>query len=156
MAFNFALGMNAKIYRNPSLWAVGDANEVTSAIGNLVVIGNCKDVTINLETGEADITTRDNDGWRATAGTLKDGSVDFESQFKYPDTALAAIRDAWLNSTEIALVVLTGDISTEGHEGLAANFTVTNFSRNEPLEEAITYSVTLKPSSYQQWYTTAT
>jgi len=155
-AFNFALGMNAKIYRKPTLWADGNSAEVIAAIGSLVVMGNCKDVTINLETGEADITTRENDGWRATAGTLKDGSVEFESQFKYPDTNLSAIRDAWLNSTEIALLVLTGPVGTEGHEGIAANFTVTNFSRNEALEEAITYQVTLKPSSKQQWYTTAT
>ena len=31
---------------------------------------NCKDVTLNLETGEADITTRAAEGWRITAATL--------------------------------------------------------------------------------------
>jgi len=32
---------------------------------------------------------------------------------------------------------------------------VTNFSRNEPLEEAVTVNVTLKPSSFTEWYEAA-
>lgn len=33
---------------------------------------------LNLEKGEADVTTRANNGWRATKGTLKEGSIEFE------------------------------------------------------------------------------
>ena len=50
---------------------------------------------------------------------------------------------------------MDGDITTSGNQGLAGNFTVTNFSRSEPLEEAVTVSVTLKPSSYTTWYEVA-
>jgi len=39
-----------------------------------------------------------------------------------------------------------------GSQGVAGNFTVTNFSRNESLEEALTVSVSLKPSSYTNWW----
>jgi hypothetical protein len=49
---------------------------------------------------------------------------------------------------------ITGSGST-GKQGLASNFTETNFSREEPLEEAVTVKVTLKPSSFTQWYTVA-
>jgi hypothetical protein len=35
---------------------------------------NVRDVTLNLETGEADVTTRANSGWKQTFATLKDGS----------------------------------------------------------------------------------
>lgn len=35
-------------------------------------------MTLSLETGEADVTTRANSGWRATVGTLKEASVEFE------------------------------------------------------------------------------
>jgi hypothetical protein len=37
-------------------------------------------------------------------------------------------------------------------QGLVSNFVVTNFSRTEPLEDAIKVSVTAKPSSFTQWY----
>ena len=37
-------------------------------------------------------------------------------------------------------------IGTAGSQGLRATMAVTNFSRNEPLEEALTVSVTVKPT----------
>jgi len=43
---------------------------------------------------------------------------------------------------------MDGDVGTVGSECLAGNFTVTNFSRSEPLEEGVTVSVTVKPSSF--------
>lgn len=39
-------------------------------------IKNVKDLTINLEKAEADASTRANNGWRATFGTLKDASIE--------------------------------------------------------------------------------
>ncbi|MCK6458214.1 MAG: hypothetical protein L6Q92_17005, partial [Phycisphaerae bacterium] len=41
-------------------------------------LANVKDVTLSLETGEADVTTRANSGWRAIVATLKEASVEFE------------------------------------------------------------------------------
>jgi predicted secreted protein len=103
---------------------------------------NVKDVTLNLEKGEADVTTRGNQGWRATIGTLKDGSIEFEMIWDSDDTGFTAIKNAYFGNTPIALLVL----DAENGEGLDADFSVTNFSRNEPLEEAITVSVTVKPT----------
>ena len=71
------------------------------------------------------------------------------------DAAFSALKDAWLNSTEIALAAMDGAVDTSGNQGLASNFTVTNFSRSEALEEAITVSVTVKPSSQTEWYVVA-
>ncbi len=59
------LGMQAKLYHG----AAG-----ASATSELT---NVKDVTLNLETGESDVTTRASNGWRATIATLKNGSVEF-------------------------------------------------------------------------------
>ena len=103
---------------------------------------NVKDVTLNLEAGEADVTTRANAGWRATVATLKEGSVEFEMVWDSDDPGFAAIRTAYFTNTPIALAILDG----EDGEGLDADFSITNFSRNEPLEEAITVSVTAKPT----------
>ena len=152
MPNNFVLGMNCKLYYSATLLD-GDTN--TPATVTWVEIDNAKDVTLNLETGEADITTRGNSGWRATAATLKDGSIEFEALWKPGDAAFDALQTAWAGSNEIAIAAMDGAIATTGNQGLASNFTVTNFSRNEPLEEAVTVNVTLKPSSFTEWYEVA-
>ena len=46
------------------------------------------------------------------------------------------------NNTPIGFAVMDGDITVTGSQGLQADFSITNFSRNEALEEAITVSVT--------------
>ena len=147
---NFKLGMDCKLYFDTT--PVTDSTEAQYG-GITTELDTVKDVTLNLETGEADITTRGNKGWRATAATLKAGSVDFEILWKPGDAGFQAFRDAWKDSAEIAVAILDGPHDAEGSQGLAGNFTVTNFSRNEPLEEAVTASVTVKPSSHNDWYT---
>ena len=102
---------------------------------------NVKDVTLTLETGEADVTTRATKGWRAIASTLKEGSVEFEMQWDTEDGGFNAIQSAFFNNNPVKLFVSDGD----GH-GLDCDAVVTQFSRNEPLEEALTVSVTLKPT----------
>ena len=124
------LGMQAKLYHG----AAG-ATATTE-------LSNVKDVTLNLETGESDVTTRASNGWRATIATLKNGSVEFTLIWDTEDAGFTAIKNAYFNNTAIALAVLDG----EGGSGLDADFSVTNFTRNEPLEEAITVNVTVKPT----------
>jgi len=130
------LGMEARLYRNTGTYETPTWVEIT----------NAKDVTLNLEKGEADVTTRANQGWRATVGTLKDGSVEFEMVWDTEDAGFTAIQEAYFDGTPVEVAVMDGDIATSGSQGLRATMAVTNFSRNEPLEEAITVSVTLKPT----------
>ena len=123
------LGMDAVL--NYSVGGVG---------GPWLELSNVKDVTLSLETGEADITTRANAGWRATVGTLKAASVEFEMVWDTADAGFTAIKDAFFNNAVLGLQVLDGAAGS----GLEADFSITNFSRNEPLEEALTVSVTAK------------
>lgn len=108
--------------------------------GSWVELANVKDVTLSLETGEADITTRANAGWRATVGTLKEASVEYEMVWDTADAGFTAIKDAFFNNAVIGLQVLDGPAG----EGLEADFSITNFSRSEQLEEALTVSITAK------------
>jgi hypothetical protein len=124
------LGMEAKLYYGAA--GATATSELT----------NVKDVTLNLESGEADVTTRANAGWRATIGTLKTGSVEFEMIWDSDDAGFTAIKDAYFNNEPIALAIL----DEAGGEGLDADFSITSFSRKEALEEAITVSVTAKPT----------
>ena len=136
------LGLEAKLY-----YGAAGASPTTE-------LTNVKDVTLNLEAGEADVTTRANAGWRATVGTLKSGTVEFEMVWDTADAGFAAIKNAYFNNTPIALAILDGAAG----EGLEADFAITNFSRKEALEEAITVSVTAKPTystRAPQWRTPA-
>jgi len=108
--------------------------------GSWTALANVRDVTLTLETGEADVTTRANEGWRATVATLKEGSVEFEMVWDTADAGFTAIKNAYLTNAPIGLQVLDEDAG----QGLQADFMITNFSRSEALEEAITVSVTAK------------
>tara|TARA_Y100000593_G_scaffold47015_1_gene89205 strand:+ start:272 stop:682 length:411 start_codon:yes stop_codon:yes gene_type:complete len=116
---------------------------------------NVKDVSINLSTEESDVTTRANNGWKQTMATLKDGSVEFEMVWDTADSNFSSISTAWANSTEISAAFLDGATGGTG-TGILSDFTVTNFSRTESLTEALTVSVTLKPSGNTTWGTTYT
>jgi len=118
------LGMDAKLYRNDGTYEVPDWVEMT----------NVKDLTLNNEKGEADVTTRANNGWRATVGTLKDGSVEFEMVWDTEDESFTAIQEAYFGNTSIEFAVMDGDIEAAGSQGLRATMSIMSFSRNEPLE----------------------
>lgn len=137
--------MNAKIYQGAA----------DTALGSLTEMDNVRDVTLTMEAGEADVTTRANSGWRATAATLKECSAEFEMIWQPGDAGFEAVKDAFIDSTSLSLAVLSGDKDTSDTEGVHGNFTITNFTRNEPLEEGVTVSVTAKLSSYTAWVSVA-
>lgn len=149
---NFRLGLNGKMYLGD---IVLNRPTVVEADVTWTEQSNVRDLTLSLETSEADVTTRANDGWRATASALKDASVEFAMVLKDTDVGFTAIRNAFLNNTEISAAIMDGDITVAGNEGLVSNFNVTGFTRREPLEEAIMYDVVMKPSGNQAWYEVA-
>lgn len=129
------LGMAAKLYfKAGGVAAAGQWSELT----------NVKDVTLSLETGEADVTTRANAGWKATVATLKDGSVEFEMVWDSADAGFTGIKNAFFGNLAIGLAVMDGDLAVAGSQGLQADFSITQFSREEPLEEAILVKVQAK------------
>lgn len=145
----FVLGMNGKTYYQ---------TDGVSGSAGWVELSNIKDLTLNLEKGEADITTRANGGWRANAATLKDGTVEFQMLWDDADAGFTAIKNAYFNDTHIGLTVLDGPIGTSGSQGLRADFVVQNMSRDENLEEAMMVNVTLKPTyidTAAAWYVDA-
>ncbi len=151
------LGLNAKLYRLTT--GVRAAWPGTGSPANLDVVGNVRDLTLNLEKNEADVTTRNNAGWRGTVGVLKDGSVEFQMLWQPADADFIAFRDAFLNGTDIPCAVLDGDKDLGSTQGLWADFQVLSFTRNEALEDAISTDVTIKPSTAllaPEWITVGT
>ena len=87
-------------------------------------------------------TTRATKGWRATVATLKDASLEFGILYDTEDGDFKAFSDAYFNNTPLALFVTDG-----GGSGLDADFSITGFSVEQPLEEALTVQVTAKPTA---------
>ena len=130
------LGLECKLYRNTGTYAVPVWSELS----------HVKDVALNLEKGEADVTTRANQGWKASKAALKDASIEFDIMWDTSDLGFVALKDAFMNNTTLEVAVMDGPIATVGSEGLRATVEVMKFPRNEPLEEAVTASVALKPT----------
>ena len=130
------LGLDCKLYRNDGTYEAPDWQEITCV----------KDVNLNLEKGEADVTTRANAGWKASRAALKEASIEFDLIWDTSDAGFAALHDAFFNGTSLEVAVMDGDIETIGSEGLRATVEVMKFPRSEPLEEAVTSSVALKPT----------
>jgi len=143
MPQTFVLGMNAGLYQGP-------AGETDPAA--MVEVDNVRDVTLNLEAGEADITTRGNSGWRATAPTLRECNVEFQMVWKPGDPVFEAIKTAFLTAGTVAMVVLDQKRTVAGAQGPLGDFAITNFSRSEALEEAIVADVTAKLNAFVEWH----
>ena len=103
-------------------------------------ITNVKDLTVSLEKAEADASTRANNGWRATVGTLKDASIEFAVLNKEGDSAFGMLQGLWSS----------GDPCDVGISDAGGTLTLTcevvNFNVNQNLEEVISADVTLKPT----------
>ena len=105
-------------------------------------VKNVKDLTLSMESGEADVTTRATSGWKASIAPLKEASLEFGILYDTEDADFTAFRDAYFGNTPLALFVTDGNGS-----GLDADWSITGFSVEQPLEEALTVSVTAKPTA---------
>ena len=93
------------------------------------------------ESGDADVTTRAAKGWRASVATLKEGTLEFEMNYDTEDEDFGAVQDAFFNNTPLAFFVSDG-----AGNGLDADWVITGFNVEQPLEEATTVSVTARPT----------
>jgi len=143
-------GKDAKLYNST---AALDGT-VTAATATWVEYDNVRDVTGNYSAETVDVTTRATAklGWGASAAVLNTGEVTLNiPQPAAADTIFDAIISAWLNQTEITMLVLNGDKATSGKQGLAANFSV-SMSQAQPIKDVQSWDITLTVSSYPEWY----
>jgi len=103
-------------------------------------IKNVKDLTVSLEKAEADASTRDNNGWRATVGTLKDASIEFTVLNKSGDTSFGMLQGLWSSGTPCDVGI------SDAGGALTLTCEVMNFNVNQNLEEVVSADVTLKPT----------
>ena len=126
------LGLDANLFRG------------TAGTQGTIEVTNVKDVSLSLESGEADVTTRKAKGWKLSVATLKEASLEITILYDTEDEDFLAFKEAYFSNTPISLFVTDGD--TTAH-GLDADFSVTGFTVDQPLEEAVTVKVTAKPTA---------
>ena len=126
------LGLDAKLFRG------------TAGTQGTIEVTNVKDVSLSLESGEADVTTRKAKGWKLSVATLKEASLEITILYDTEDEDFLAFKTAYFTNTPLSLFVTDGD--TTAH-GLDADFSVTGFTVDQPLEAAVTVKVTAKPTA---------
>ena len=99
-----------------------------------------RNVTVNLRRDEIEDTTRGNVGWKSFICGLGEWGVSCEILHEKPNTLLQAIEDAFLGAYVLNNVRM---VDKEGY-GWQGNVVVTEFSRSEPLQDVISYTVTFK------------
>ena len=110
--------------------------------GSWVELANVRDVNINLSKSEGDATTRGNNGWKATLAGIKDGTVEFEMVWDTTEPGFGAIQTAWDTNAAIGIAAF----DSESGAGWEFDAQVFDLSKSEPLEDAQTASVTIKPT----------
>lgn len=133
---SFKLGDECKIYRN------------TGSYGSPVwaEVENVRDVNYNLEHGEADLSTRANNGWDAIVATRKRGSFEWGMVYDTADADYAALEAAWFAKTAIDFAFVDGDIAVSGTKGIRATCQLFGFGQNQGLSEGVLVQVTAKPT----------
>ncbi|MDO8302873.1 MAG: hypothetical protein Q7T18_06515 [Sedimentisphaerales bacterium] len=141
----FFLGIDAKLYYSATLGAALSTFTLT--------LDRVQDVTLKISTSDADITTRSNSGWKATAPTLKEAEVSFGlvAGGATANAGFIALRTAWLANAAIGLAVLSGAKAATGVEGLVGDWVITEMARDETLTEAIKYNITAKLTAFKAW-----
>ena len=132
------LAKNAKLYRGPA------GSQAT------VEMTNVRDLTLNVEKDESDITVRGSGGWEEIAAGNKKGSIDFQMVGKKDDADLTAIMTAFFSENPLAFLILDAALTDDG-KGLDADFEIMKFERAEDLEDAQIISVSIKPTYVGRW-----
>lgn len=141
------LAEDAKLYYNTGSYATPTWTEIT----------NVKDLTLNLDKDEIDVTTRGSGGYKEFADGLIDASIDFSTVWDTSDTPFTAMRTAFFAKTAIEFLVLDGSSATSGNQGLRATCMIKTFTRNETLGDALMVDVSVRPvknsDAAPAWYT---
>lgn len=127
-----------------SLGTDGFTHEGAAPAG-LTELTNIKDLGMPINKDQADVTTRANNGWKATLPTLKDAEITFDMVYDTSDAGMVQLQKSFFTDSNIAIAVLDGAKATVGTRGFWMDCQVTKFEKQEPLDGAQMVSVALKP-----------
>lgn len=143
------LSENAKLYRNAGTYGSPTWTEIP----------NVKDLTLGMDKGDVDITTRASGGFVERVDGLIDATIDFQMLWDTADANFTAMQTAYFAKTAIEFLVLDGVDTASGSQGLRATCMIKTFTRTETLGEALMVDVQVLPTAAANapaWYTATT
>lgn len=114
-------------------------NTGAEATPTWTTVAGQRGATLNRETDEVDVTSKDSNGWYEGMPTIRNWSIEAEGLLVQDDTAYARLEQAYMNN-EIVQVQLITPSGTK-YTGKAY---ITDFPIEAPYDDAATYSVTLQ------------
>jgi hypothetical protein len=129
------VGLQCKMYRNSGNYSVPTWNEIPIV----------RDLTLNLEKGEAQVKARFST-WEQILPLLKSASIEFDilAETSSANDDHDTLRDAFIDDTVLDLAIAEGNIATSGYEYFRFDALLVKFGRGEPLEGVSTVSITAK------------
>lgn len=122
-------GVNFKIYVNTG----------EEATPNFVSVGGQRGGKLNRSGDTVDVTTKDDNGWKASRVGLLEWSIDGDGIFISDDEGYALLETAFLEKEPVLVKMAVA--SGLKYEGLAV---VTDFPLDMPYDNEVTYSVKLQ------------
>lgn len=106
------------------------------------VLAGQRGATLSRTADTIDVTSKDSPGlWRENLQGFKEWSVSGDGVYVTDDEAYAILRDRFLESQNVDVIVIYEDGNTE-----SGNATISDFSTELPYDDAVTYSITLAGS----------
>jgi hypothetical protein len=119
---------------------------IAAAPSNLVAVPSIRNCNLGLNVGEADASSRAS-LVKLTVLALEEWQVELEIPYNPTNTDYIFLQAARIQRITIAMAFLDGPKATSGSFGIWADFVVTGFGRDEPLEKEMMVKATLKPTS---------
>lgn len=124
-------------------------NTGTHAIPVWVLIPKVKDLSIANAASEPDISVRGSK-FKLSGQGLLDAGIEFGYLHVFgAETVRDALAASYFSNTIRQYAFMDTAIATAGARGLRAGMVCTQFARDEPLDGAAAYSVTLKPTYWE-------
>lgn len=140
-------GQQCKLYRNDGTWASPSWLECE----------HVQDLSLPVTPDFPEASSRAS-AWKTYLAGMLDSPVTFSMIEDEDDVDYAALRAAATGRTTIELLILNGDSTTAGNEGLRADFHV-GFTRDETLPNTVIANFDLRPAltdNAPTWYTVST
>lgn len=133
---SYEIGLDCKAYLDAS--GVGGSSwaEIT----------DIESITLRLEHATAEVRNRSLT-WAGILLGLKSGTIDIECTYDQDDTQYEALRDAWVNGSDIGIAISDEAVATVGANSFQADCKIVSFEREEPLEDVVKIRMSLQPSA---------
>jgi len=108
---------------------------------SLLAIKGQKSLKLNRKADSIDITTKDDDDWKAKMAGMKEWGLDTDGIYVMSDESHRELSKAFEESSPVLIKITNKKTKTNMFGGLAS---ITDYSLEAPYDDAMTYSISLE------------